>query len=360
MLTLDRNRLSKLPHEFMIPDSLRCLSVTHNNLIAFVLRKPAKRLVELKINDNSLRDFSLQAPKLRKLSLERNELTEIPLCIKNLLELTYLNISNNPITEPFSSSITLLEYLEELDISFVSLECQRDYISDSIFMIESLTSLSLRHTFTDSSILSSISNLKNLISLDLSENELCFIPPPVFQLHQLEELKLISNNLEILPTTMTLFVKLKSLDVSNNKITCFDYSVREIGYLYETESFIFNNNPLDDKYKLNGVYPTPHMIFQHLNPDITEVQGEDLIPILSLFFVGPSGAGKGKLITSFFPELKENSSESKIKSTINHTPGTVQLYPIITHEINDTPFYLRIRKFSGHGKKNIKYLLDLN
>ncbi len=65
----------------------------------------------------------------------------------------------------------------------------------------------------------SIGKLKQLTTLDLSNNRLAALPESVGQLTQLQTLNLSNNQLTTLPESLSQLTQLQSLDLSNNQLT---------------------------------------------------------------------------------------------------------------------------------------------
>ncbi|XP_074587111.1 plant intracellular Ras-group-related LRR protein 3-like [Curcuma longa] len=78
--------------------------------------------------------------------------------------------------------------------------------------------------------------LRGLISLNLSDNLLEAIPDAIAGLECLEELRLSSNSLIALPDSIGLLPKLKTLDVSNNKLKSLPDSISKCRSLVELDA----------------------------------------------------------------------------------------------------------------------------
>ncbi|XP_042441558.1 plant intracellular Ras-group-related LRR protein 3-like [Zingiber officinale] len=78
--------------------------------------------------------------------------------------------------------------------------------------------------------------LRGLISLNLSDNLLEAIPDAIAGLECLEELRLSSNNLISLPDSIGLFPKLKIVDVSSNKLKSLPDSISKCRSLVELDA----------------------------------------------------------------------------------------------------------------------------
>ena len=84
-------------------------------------------------------------------------------------------------------------------------------------------------------------NNPNVISLDLSDNNLSVIPDKVFLLPNLQKLDLKNNNIVEIPQEVEKLTKLKKLDVSNNKITTLNKAIATLNLSILNCS----NNPIE-------------------------------------------------------------------------------------------------------------------
>ena len=310
-------------------------------------------LLEIGLSNNEMEEFSLQAPKLRHLSLRSNQFRKPPECLGDLASLTSLDISANPLTS-FPPSLAFLESLVALDISQIPLDTQIPSLQTSVFRLVALKSLSMSSCFLQSVALPPLKNLENLVSLNLNNNHLEEVPSHLLLLTKLQNLLLSGNELRHLPDTISYLEDLRYLDISNNMITDFPKSLKKMqGLKYGT--FLLNDNPLSAKYKTNGIYPTPQLVFDYLESDISgeypnkNILGSEgstqVIPIISVFFVGPSSAGKRDIVRAFFPESLNETAEPPIG-----LPTTVSILPVIEREVDETPYRVRLRIFAGQGK----------
>ena len=164
-LLLDHNCISYVPPSWRIPKSLQSLSLRHNQIRSFTVNEPMTHLLEIGLSNNEMEEFSLQAPKLRHLSLRSNQFRKPPECLGDLASLTSLDISANPLTS-FPPSLAFLESLVALDISQIPLDTQIPSLQTSVFRLVALKSLSMSSCFTQSVALPPLKNLENLVSLD--------------------------------------------------------------------------------------------------------------------------------------------------------------------------------------------------
>lgn len=161
---------------------------------------------------------ALKQPPLQvyKLTLRKNNLSELPHEIFQFKNLCVLNISKNNFTV-FPKSITKFKYLQELDISKNKIKTVPNELGELIY----LKKLYARKNIIDT-LPSSISNLKNLVFIDLRENNIHFLPNEISELTEtLKEVKLEFNltSMEeekkiksLLPKTVIHFIKVCDCD----------------------------------------------------------------------------------------------------------------------------------------------------
>ena len=86
-----------------------------------------------------------------------------------------------------------------------------------------------------------LSSNPNVISLDLSNNNLNSIPDKVFLLSSLQKLDLKNNNIVNVQNEIENLTKLKKLDISNNKLTTIGKSLSKLNLSVLNCS----NNPIE-------------------------------------------------------------------------------------------------------------------
>ncbi|MBD2176165.1 leucine-rich repeat domain-containing protein [Pseudanabaena sp. FACHB-1998] len=171
-------------------------------------------LTYLNLSNNSISEIAsfTSLPKLTSLDLSNNFITYLSSEIFNLVNLTSLNISYNQIQD-IPSKISNLNNLTSLNLSHNRIKD----IPSEISNLNNLTSLDLSHN-PIKDIPSEMSNLNNLSSLDLSRNLIQDIPPAIFNLTNLTLLDLSQNLIQDLPSDIFNLTNLTSFNVSKNKI----------------------------------------------------------------------------------------------------------------------------------------------
>ena len=126
--------------------------------------------------------------KLKKLDLKCNELQILPDSIGHLINLETLNLEQNKITS-ISEEIKLCSQLKNLNLASNEL---LDKLPDSIGNLTRLETIQIVGCKKIKSLPLSISNLSNLLILDLNWTSIPKLPDELFQLKSLVELKLFN------------------------------------------------------------------------------------------------------------------------------------------------------------------------
>jgi GTPase SAR1 family protein len=163
-----------------------------------------------------------------------------------------------------------------------------------------------------------IGQLTNLISLDLSHNQLTALPEAIGQLNQLRVLILNNNKLLMLPLELTQLKELKKLDIRDNNLGELPPEIRR-------------------------KYTQPGPVFNFLRQ--LQEEGSDRIYEAKLLIIGEGGAGKTSLankLINFNYVLKLEGAANSEKST----EGIDVLRLDFIHS-SDTPFRINIWDFGG-------------
>ena len=177
---------------------------------------------KLDLSQNSLKDFPSKLceamPHLRHVSLKHNNLDQFPYCLTQNSQLNFLDLSHNSIGvlhRPQSSTFTSIT-IEHLDLSYNSLENFPEWFYE---FLPGVTSLSLAGNRLESLPSSSV-KLYRLKTLDISNNKLKVIHEAFLcDCHCLESLNATCNLLKTLPETAApCFPKLLTVRVSQNSL----------------------------------------------------------------------------------------------------------------------------------------------
>ncbi len=101
---------------------------------------------------------------------------------------------------------------------FHAVDCNltSDKIPSSFFTLPSLIELNLSKN--QLSTIENIQNLKTLLRLDLSENQLLELPIDIDKIENLENLNLRENNISVLPKNLANLKKLKRILIKDNNL----------------------------------------------------------------------------------------------------------------------------------------------
>lgn len=218
------------------------------------------RLVSLDLSNNRL---ICRLPKfepgqmqgLNYFNLSKNrEIGEIPLEIKWLINLAFLDMSETVLSGEIPSEIGLLNQLYSINLSSCGLTGQ---IPPEIGSLKNMSEVRLSHNKLSGQIPTEIGNLKELFRLELNNNQLTGnIPHQISPLTRLSYLNL-SHNLMTgeIPTEIVKLTKLSSLFLNNNQ---FSGDVpAELANLDLLELWLSFNN-------FTGAIPTPSAAWKNL------------------------------------------------------------------------------------------------
>ena len=180
-------------------------------------KKVNKDIKILNLSYNNLTQLPVEIrhlTQLTTLNLSHTNLTHLPVEIGQLTQLTTLNLSNNKLTI-FPVDIGQLTHLTTLDLSN-----------------NKLTILSVE-----------IGQLTHLTTLDLNSNNLTHLPVDIRQLTQLTRLYLQYNKLTHLPVEIGHLTQLTTLYLSNNQLTQLPV---EIGQLTHLTTLYLHNNMIEN------------------------------------------------------------------------------------------------------------------
>ena len=163
---------------------------------------------------NMLTDLDLGSNMISSLDADR---------FVNLSQLVHLDLRNNMMQGVTKHSFNGLSAITTLSLQSNKLEIDNEVAREIFRPFQRLEHLNIKHglspTFTPEVLPKLFLPLQSLIHLDLSENNLTTLPKDTFQAqHQLMELRLDDNHLEIVSFDVRQMEKLEVLDVRNNNI----------------------------------------------------------------------------------------------------------------------------------------------
>ncbi|PRP87792.1 hypothetical protein PROFUN_04266 [Planoprotostelium fungivorum] len=187
-----------------------------------------EKLIGLDLSHNKLKRIgTLDAPNLRELRASRNELLDMNF-LENLREISHLNLSDNDIKQ----SLDLIYNLPNLQ----TLDLQRNRIHGNLTAIHSLknlTTLLLSQNVISGEISSYVSDLTNLIVIDLSSNQMTGGVP----LLKMPHLQLLNFSRNFISATSLVGLSrsygLTVLDVSHNSINASLADLNDLSNLTE-------------------------------------------------------------------------------------------------------------------------------
>ena len=182
-----------LSEAFKRPDQVRILDLKHQGLTEIPIEIfQLSNLTELRLGYNQIKVISPeigQLTNLTRLRLGNNQVSVIPAEIEQLTNLTILSLVNNQV-KVVPSQLSQLTNLTKLRLSGNQIEV----VPAALFQ---LTKLEI---------------------LDLADNQIKLIPTEIGQLTSLTELKLAGNQFLVVPTEIGQLTNLKLLDLSFNLI----------------------------------------------------------------------------------------------------------------------------------------------
>lgn len=186
----------------------------------------------------SLTGLSLDSnKKVEALFLFNNNLSTLPLEIKNLTAIKNLNLSSNPLQE-LPKQIGSLKSLVNLDLDKTKLKELPSEIAE-LLELEKLSAEENELT----TLPSAISKLQKLKKIYLKLNKFKEVPKEVYQLKNLEYIGFWDNDLTSISPDIKNLTKLKTLDLEFNDIKSLP---KEIGELTALEYIYLKNNNLEN------------------------------------------------------------------------------------------------------------------
>ena len=154
------------------------------------------------------------------MNLSGNNFQEFPkeLCFASELEV--LNLSNNKLTEVLHSFENLYN-LRTLNLSQNLFKVFPEVLAS----LKKVNYSSFKYWRTT---LHSLENLKQVVEIDLSNNDIESTPKDLSSLKQLRELNLNYNSFLKLPVSLTKLMHLRSLNLEGNSLEKIPYEIRDV------------------------------------------------------------------------------------------------------------------------------------
>ncbi|XP_027730282.1 protein flightless-1 homolog [Vombatus ursinus] len=268
-LKLNRTGLCYLPEELAALQKLEHLSVSHNNLNTLhgeLSSLPCLRAIVARANslkNSGVPDDIFQLDDLSVLDLSYNQLTECPRELENAKNMLVLNLSHNSIDNIPNQLFINLTDLLYLDVSDNKLESlppqmrrlvhlQTLILNNNPLMhaqlrqlpaMTALQTLHLRNTQrTQSNLPTSLEGLTNLADVDLSCNDLTWVPECLYTLPNLRRINLSSNQISELSQCIDQWVQVETLNLSRNQLTSLPSAICKLTKL---KKLYLNSNKVD-------------------------------------------------------------------------------------------------------------------
>jgi adenylate cyclase len=241
-LSLQNNRMEKLPWYFPRLRALRYLNISNNKLrqLPSVITDMLG-LLDLDISFNAITELPEKIGKLKALEnliIVGNQVSKLPDEFAGLVNLRILDCRRNQITD--LSVVSTLPELEKvcadynaihaLDLSLgpclTTLNASHNDITQLTLIPAglgscpyALTSLDISHAKLSSLDNLAVAQLSSLQYLNLNHNSFRFIPESLGELSRLVQFSCSDNQLDALPTSIGRLQKLQSLDAHNNSLS---------------------------------------------------------------------------------------------------------------------------------------------
>lgn len=217
-IQLTSGRLKEVPKELKICLNIRSLDLFGNSI-------------------KEIPDWFFQFDSLENLSLRNNSIEVFPSIVFTLKKLKSLNLADNQIHEISGHQFANLMRLDRVDLSYNSI---------SIIPFERMESHICKNLNIKGNKLEkfpkAVCQIKTLEKLDLSENRISTFTDDAFnEFENLQELDLSYNELTYLPTSIGKLTKLKKLNLSGNRIGSLP---KEFEQLVSLESLELDGNPI--------------------------------------------------------------------------------------------------------------------
>jgi len=167
---------------------------------------------------------------LLRLDLEENLLSEIPLSLSGLTTLSELNLSKNKISTVHPEIFVNMKNLVSLDLHQNQLRFFNSVpASTKLDTLSLVTLLPYRQGFNFLEGIEGLENAPNLTVLDLHNNKLDNFPDSILQLTELKTLKVSNNNLGDINPRVSLLSNLVRINIEGNPLKCIKATMRNAG-----------------------------------------------------------------------------------------------------------------------------------
>jgi Leucine-rich repeat (LRR) protein/serine/threonine protein phosphatase PrpC len=209
-LILSHNNITIFPGS-LLGSKLRVLEMEYNSLKVLPSLETLEELHTLKISQNQVTSIEKLSPKLQYLEASNNKLSEFPPTTSSILELT---LNGNEITE-IPTRILSLELLHTLNLD----RNQVTNIPPELCQLTRLRALHLRGN-NITSLPNELTKLGNLRTLDVSCNQIEALSPDFAKLSGIATLNISSNRISEIPDSIiSCLTSLSDFYAADNRIT---------------------------------------------------------------------------------------------------------------------------------------------
>lgn len=211
--------------------------------------------------------------QLKSLGLWGNNLSTLPASIGNITALEAIALTGNSIVS-FPETIQKLAHLEfvgldgnnlqQLPINFLKLPSLKEInlARNPTLNVDTVLAQLVRYTMKDISLRecaikilpATIGNFKELIWLDLEDNQLTELPAEILRLQELIHLLVEHNKLKYLPEEMGRLSNLRYFELGSNQLTALPKSLDKLSDLLVTLSLRENNFSDEEKQRITSVF----------------------------------------------------------------------------------------------------------
>ncbi|VDM07201.1 unnamed protein product [Wuchereria bancrofti] len=251
-----------------------------------LLRKKLTITSKKQYNENKL-GFP---PYLQELIMSKIGLTAVDSRWFGATSLHILNLSGNKLGKSDSFeikflNIVLLQHLKVLILADNEIQCISDDLWNAL--------------------------PQNLLSLDLSSNQISYLSPCCMRFPQMTHLWLSHNRIEELPRTINRLVKLKYLDISWNRLKFLPSEIRDLS-LDMIDVTAYNN---DEKLRVQDIFD-----------ELVETVGP-VVKVGTLFEYAAAAVLNYRISTSSLPELLHVMMQKAVQNCKCKSGGSYRFYP---------------------------------
>ncbi|XP_019639077.1 PREDICTED: malignant fibrous histiocytoma-amplified sequence 1 homolog [Branchiostoma belcheri] len=341
-LDVSYNAVGEIPYEILEMENLEFFSCSHNKIARWL--------------DPSNGERKASTCHLASLNMSSNLLAEVPQNVKELKNLSVVNLSDNKIGENIPDKILRQQISELFYLPSVSTNNELEDLPLVLCFLPSLTKLDLKQNKI-SSVSENVKSCKSLSVLDVSHNRLKEIPSQVIRLPELrvidasnnqissvsslrkdessvvEDVALADNCLSHFPEALIQTKSLKKVDLSNNNIKEIPETIMDM--------------PKDVKLELKGnpIIDPPLEVcqagletIQAFYEDLTTASS--ITQCLKTLFLGTYEAGKTSLVRVF------QLDRSNLTKTGERTDG-IEVAELHLSAPNTSDITLSVWDFAG-------------